>query len=283
MNRSEGAQRWIFMLAAGAIAVVLAIVALVLIAGTVGFLRHHSLIGTLIGVHWDPLHGQFQIGPFVLASIVVTLIALLLAVPFGLAAAVFGTMVAGGFERRVLRWVLTVTATVPSVAFGWWGLAVVVPALAHLGLGAGYGILAAAVVLALMIVPTFSLLAMDALAKVPEDFHQASLALGATPDQNLTRMAIPVSASGIKVAILTAVARALGETIAVQMVIGGSGLRLTHLLGSASTLTTTILTDLAVLPVGSGDHGVLDLMALLLFAGVSLLAVWAHAEPGGGL
>jgi phosphate transport system permease protein len=254
----------------------------ILLFGSVDFLRDHNVLETLLGTRWQPLAGQLQIGRLLAETAVVTLLAMMGAVPFGLAVAVFGALVASAVEATVLRWVLTVAAAVPSVAYGWWGLAVVVPALRGIGWGAGYSLFAASLVLGLMLLPTFSVLALDALMKVPEDWHQASLALGASDDQNVVCLVLPASLSGLRTALFTALARAVGETMAVQMVIGGSAAGFHGLLGPGATLGTQILTDLAIFPPSSPNHGILDVMALVLFGSVTLLTGWVGARPGRG-
>ncbi|MCL4520067.1 MAG: ABC transporter permease subunit [Firmicutes bacterium] len=272
--------RQIVFAAAFSVLALLTLMILVLLFGALSFLRHHGVISTLLGREWDPGRGQLQIGLFVVESAVVAGLAMLVAVPFGLGVAIFGTQVAVGFERHGLRWTLTIASAVPSVAYGWWGLAVVVPGLRGLGGGSGYSLLAAGLVLALMILPTFSVLAMEALSQVPEDWHQASLALGANDDQNLVRLVLPASLPGLRLAFLTALARAVGETMAVQMVIGGTAARFHGLFGPGATLTTQILTDMAILPNGSSDHGVLDLMAMVLFVGVTAMTGWVGYGQG---
>ncbi len=252
-------------------------ITLILVVGAAKFLQSRGWrIQVLLGAHWNPLAGHFEIGLFIVDTIIVTALAMALTLPFGLGVAVFGAYVAGWRERAALRWLLTIFAAVPSVAMGWWGLAVVVPSVRRIFGGPGFSLLAAGAVLAVMLLPTFSLLALEVLDKVPEDWHQASLALGASEDQNLLQMALKVSLPGLKTAFLSAVARAMGETVAVQMVIGGAVYGFHGVLGPGATLTTQILTDMAILPLGHPAHGVLDLMALILLVALMLLTTWAQ-------
>ncbi len=270
-RRSERVWMGVVAVASGLVFTVLGFLVAVLVMGAIGFAAQHGLVHTLLGARWQPLAGRLQIGLFIVDSALVTALAMLLALPFGIAVAIFGSLVAGAWERTVLRWILTLASAVPSVAYGWWGLAVVVPGIRGLGLGAGYGLVSAGLVLALMILPTFSVLAWEAILAVPEDWHQTSLALGANDDQNIIRLVLPASMAGLQTAFLTALARAVGETMAVQMVLGGAVSHFYGLFGPGATLTTQILTDMAVLPVGSPNHGVLDFMALVLFLGVTLM------------
>lgn len=249
----------------------------VLVVGSARFLAGHPLAVVLFGTRWDPLAGAYQIGLFVAGSVVVSATALILAGPCAVAVAVFARETATRWERHSLTLLLTLAGAVPSVAYGWWGLAVLVPLLRAVGGGAGYGLAAAGLVLAVMVLPTFALLAARALQAVPGTWTEAALALGATEDQALWTVVLPAGFSGLRAAALSALARALGETIAVQMVIGGATDAFHGIFGPGATLTTEILTDMTLIPPGSPNHGVLDLMALLLVVGLALITI--RGEP----
>lgn len=230
----------------------------------------HALTNLLSGL-WDPVQGRFGLGPFLIGTVVVTGIALVIAVPVSLGSAItLSARLSQQTQTSAIR-VLTVLTAVPSVVFGWWGLLVIVPWIrGRLG-GPGFSLLAAGMVLAVMLVPTLSLLYYHALRAVPQRYHEGSDALGATPDQTLTRVVIPCAWPALVPALLVAVARALGETIAVQMVIGGQTAIPTGLTGPGATLTTQILTDVTVFPPGTPGHAVIDIMALVLVVGMYLL------------
>ena len=240
----------------------------VLVIGILPIVARPRLFTDLLGGLWDPLAGHFGLAPFLVGTVVVTGVAIVLAVPLGLGVAV--TLCQGflGRLRASIVKALTVLTAVPSVIFGWWGLLVVVPWVRqHVG-GAGFSLLAAGVVLAIMLLPTISLLFYHALYNVPRAYREGSAALGATPDQTLLRVVLPCALPALVQSLLVGVGRALGETMAVQMVIGGQTALPSGLASPGATLTTQILTDMTVFPPGTRGHAVLDAMALVLMVGM---------------
>ncbi len=250
----------------------------VLIAGAWHFVRMQGLVAPLVSAHWDPLQGRFGLWPFVLGSLLVTVVAIALAAPWTLALSVTGARVLQGRSQRVFVQALTAFVAVPSVIYGWWGLDVIVPFMRRVTGTSGFSLLAASMVLALMVVPTFSLLSVQALRRVPDSMVEGSLSLGATEDQTLWRIILPASRRALTEAFVIALGRALGETIAVQMVIGGQS-HFLSMLDPGGTLTTQMMTDLPLLPHGVMGHDALDFMALCLVAGMYGL-VWFRHRPG---
>jgi phosphate transport system permease protein len=243
----------------------------ILVAGMAPLLGGPSALSNVMSAVWDPLSGRYGLMPFLLGSLVVSGLALTLAVPFSLGVAV---MVARGLEAKLaapMVRVLAVLAAIPSVVFGWWGLLMVVPVIRHIFGGPGFSLLAAALVLAVMLLPTLSLLFYHALSAVPRAYQEGSDALGATPDQTLLRLVLPCALPGLVQALLVAAARAVGETMAVQMVIGGQTAMPSGLASPGATVTSQLLTDLTVFPPGTRGHGVIDLMAMILMVGMYLL------------
>ncbi|PSR22309.1 MAG: phosphate ABC transporter permease [Sulfobacillus acidophilus] len=228
-------------------------------------------LANLLGGLWDPLRGAYGLAPFFVGTVVVTATAMALTLPFSLAVAVVLSRPLPDGVRLGATRVLTVLTAVPSVIFGWWGLLAVVPWVRARFGGAGFSLLAAGLVLAIMVTPTLSLLFYQALRSVPRAFRDGSAALGATPDQTLVRMELPCALPLLIQAVLIAVARAVGETMAVQMVIGGQTVLPTGLTSPGATLTTQILTDMSIFPPGTRGHAVLDVMALVLMVGMYLL------------
>jgi phosphate transport system permease protein len=248
---------------------------LVLISGALRFVRLRGLVAPLVSVRWDPMQGHFGMWPFVMGSLTVTVLALALAAPWTLALSVTGARVLRGRAQQGFVQGLTLFVAVPSVIYGWWGLDVIVPFMRKLTGTSGFSLLSAGMVLALMVLPTFSLLSLQALRQVPDAITEGSLSLGATEDQTLWRIALPASRQALAQAFLVALGRALGETIAVQMVIGGQSGFLS-LVDPGGTLTTQLLTDLPLLPQGVAGHDALDFMALCLMAGMYVLVWFRH-------
>lgn len=242
------------------------------------FIHHHGL-SPIVSSQWSPLHGQFGLWSFILGSIMVTVLALALALPWSLSLSVLGARILRGVWQKQFVRFLTLFVSIPSVLYGWWGLTVIVPWVRRLSQTSGYGPFSASVVLALMILPTFSILSLEALRHVPPSYIEGSMALGATEDQTLWAIILPTARPRIIQAALIALARGLGETIAVQMVIGGQP-HLSSIFHPAATLTTQLLTDLPLLPPGTEGHHVLDFMALWLMI-LMLGIVWMESRFRG--
>ncbi|MDA8193611.1 MAG: ABC transporter permease subunit [Thermaerobacter sp.] len=269
--RTDRRQQVLLGAAAGLYAAVGLGVLLMLLVSSGPLLLRVGVWQALLGVHWNPLAGQFGLVPFMSGTLLVTALAILLALPLAMALAVVGARVLRGTGPSLMTRGLTVLAAVPSVIYGWWGLTTVVPVVRRWSGGPGFSLASAGIVLALMILPTLAVLFQDALTRVPPTWQEGSLALGATDDQTLVRLIWPAARANLFRAMLVAVARALGETMAVQMVIGGQTIWQLNLLRPGATLTTQILTDLAVFPPGTAGYRALAVMALLLMAGMYML------------
>ena len=162
---------------------------------------------------------------------------------------------------------------VPSVVYGYIGLTIIVPFIrVFFEAGSGFGLLAASLILAVMILPTVITISEDAIRSVPSALEEASLALGATRWQTIRRVLLPAAAPGILTAIILAMARAIGETMAVQMVIGNTPLLPSSLLTPTATLTSEIVVEMGNTPFGSVWGNSLFLLALVLMA-MSLLMI----------
>jgi phosphate transport system permease protein len=230
----------------------------------------------LLGTHWDPLASRYGLAPFVAGSVVVALLALVVSVPLSLGVAVISQRLLPGRWRPLLTQGLTVFATIPSVVFGWWGLQTVVPAIRRLFDVPGFSLLAAGLVLGLMMLPTLAVLFGHALGSVPNLWVEASYALGATEDQTLIFLIGRYVWPQLMRAVLVGLTRAMGETMAVQMVIGGQSAWPVHLLAPGATLTTQILTDVGVFPPGTLGAAALDVMALTLLVMMVVVIWWSE-------
>ncbi|MBP3961633.1 MULTISPECIES: phosphate ABC transporter permease subunit PstC [Paenibacillus] len=227
-----------------------------------------SLGGLLSGLKWDPegdipLYGAL---PFIFGSFSTSLLAALLAAPLGICAAVFMTQIMPGVGKKVLQPVIELLAGIPSVVFGFVGLSIVVPALRALFPGQGIGIAAGSIVLSLMILPTVTTIATDALAALPRGLKEASYALGATRWQTIYRIVLPTTLPSLLTGVVLGMSRAFGEALAVQMVIGNSPHIPHSLFESASTLTSVITLDMGNTVMGSTHNNVLWSLALILLS-----------------
>ncbi|MHB1006982.1 MAG: phosphate ABC transporter permease subunit PstC [Chloroflexota bacterium] len=228
----------------------------------------------LFGTRWAPGAGSFGILPMILGSVWVTLGALVIGVPLGIACAVFLVELAPASAAAVLRPAIQLLAGIPSVIYGFWGLTIIVPAIrVNLG-GPGLSILAGAVILGIMILPTIIAISEDALRALPRSYKEASFALGATHWQTVWRVLLPAARSGIVAAVVLGMGRAVGETMAVIMVLGNAVQVPDSLLEPARTLTTNIGIEMAY---ASGTHReALFATGIVLFVIIMLLTASAN-------
>lgn len=217
--------------------------------------REMGLLNMLTGAVWRPQEGQLGLLAMILGSVLVTVGAIGLGVPLSLAAAIFLAEVAPSHVREVVRPAIELLAGIPSVVYGLFGMVVLVPMIRNLVSvpgNSGFGLLSASIVLAVMVLPTITNIAEDAIRAVPREFRDGSLALGATRWQTIVGVTLPAARSGIMAAIILGVGRALGETMAMIMVIGNSirmpgplnNNPLTLFLSQARTLTGNIAVEI---------------------------------------
>lgn len=231
----------------------------------------------LFGPAWDPEAGRFGVMPMAWGSAAVTVGALALAVPAGIGMALFLTEVAPPAVAALVRPLLQALAGVPSVVYGFAGLSLLVPAIRR-GLGGpGFSVLAGAVVLAVMVLPTIAAVAEDALRALPPAYREGAAALGATPWQAVRRVLLPAARSGLITAVVLGMGRALGETMAVLMVTGNVAVPPGSPLDPVRTLTGNIAMEMGY-AVGMHRSALFGTGALLLAA---VLAVNAGARRLG--
>lgn len=218
----------------------------------------------LFKTDWNP--GKKLVGalPMIVTSFGVTLLAALIATPFAIAVALFMTEFAPKRGARFLQVVIELLVGIPSVIYGLIGLAVVVPAMRIMYGGTGFGILAGAVVLFVMVLPTITSLTVDALKAVPSHYRQASLALGATRWQTIYKVILRAATPGILTAVVFGMARAFGEALAVQMVIGNAAMLPHNLVSPSATLTSQLTMGIGNTIMGTLPNNALWSLALLL-------------------
>lgn len=176
----------------------------------------------LIGRTWDPVAGEFGALPFLYGTVLTSALALAMAVPLGLGAAIFLAELAPPRVSDGLTFIVELLAAVPSVIYGLLGIFVLAPLMRRAGASYGVGIMTAAVVLAIMILPFIVSISREALLSVPREQREAALALGATRWEATWQVVVPYARLGIFGSVFLALARALGETMAVTMVIGNT-------------------------------------------------------------
>ncbi len=205
----------------------------------------------IFGAHWAPTKGHFGILAMILSSIYVTVGAMIFGVPLALACAIVLAEFAPAKLTRFLKPTIELLAGIPSVVYGFLGVVLLVPLIRnHLG-GPGLSLLAAALILGIMILPTVISISIDAINAVPNIYREGSIALGATQWQTVHKLVLPAARSGIITAIILGMGRAIGETMAVIMVAGNALKIPTSILDPVRTLTANIALELGY---ASGAH-----------------------------
>jgi len=205
----------------------------------------------ILGERWVPSQGSFGILPMIVGSFWVTLGALLLGIPLGVACAVFLCEWTPPLAAMFLRPAIQLLAAIPSVIYGFWGLVVLVPLVRNYLGGPGLSILSGSLILGFMILPTIISISEDSLRALPPTYKAGGLALGATHWQTIWRVLIPAARSGIVASIILGMGRAIGETMAMIMILGNAVKMPSSFLDSARTLTTNIGIEMGY---ASGDH-----------------------------
>ncbi len=232
--------------------------------------NHVNLWSFLSGQNWNPgtldAHGQPEVGalPMIVTSFSVTLLSAIIATPFAIAVALFMTEISPNKGSKYLQPVIELLVGIPSVVYGFIGLSVIVPMLRHFFGGTGFGILAGTLVLFVMVLPTITSLSIDSIKAVPLYYREASLALGATRWQTIYKVVLRAAAPGLMTAIIFGMARAFGEALAVQMVIGNAVLMPKGLMSPASTLTSQLTTEIGNTTMGTLPNNALWSLALIL-------------------
>jgi phosphate transport system permease protein len=224
----------------------------------------------LFSTRWYPIEGNnFGILPLITGSIIVTLGAMLIAIPFGIGTAVFMSEIAPRWMREILKPLVELLGGLPSVVLGFLGILVLSPFLrVFLDLPTGLNALAGALLLGGIAVPTIVSIAEDALDAVPYSYREGAWAMGATRWQTIWRVTLPAARSGVLTAVMLGIGRTIGETMAVMMVTGNApvlALALTSLFHPVRTMTATIAAEMGEVANGSTHYHVLFFIGLVLF------------------
>lgn len=301
VNLGDRVFRWTTAIFAAATMATLAAMAVEMTRASALSIRHFGL-GFVTGTQWDPVRDLFGALPFVYGTVFSSLLALLIAVPVSLGVAIYLAELARGWVRTPLGFVVELLAAIPSVVYGLWGIFVlapwlresVQPALAQWfgflplfqGVPRGFGMMASALILAIMILPTIASVSRDVMRAVPGTFREAALALGATRWETVRVAVLPNALSGIVGAVILGLGRALGETMAVTMVIGNRAEISLSLFDPSATMASVIANEYTE---ASSDLylSALSEIGLLLFAVtvflniVARLLVWRVGQPPG--
>ncbi|NPV26301.1 MAG: phosphate ABC transporter permease subunit PstC [Firmicutes bacterium] len=271
-------EKTLFLSAIAAVLIIILIGVFVFISGW-PILQKVGLFDFVFGTKWDPDHGVYGILPMVVGSVLVTLGALVLGVPFGLAGAIFLAEIAPPRAAQWVRPAIELLAGIPSVVYGFFGLVVIVPFLREHAGGSGFSVLAGAIILAIMILPTILNISETSLRSVPGEYKEGSFALGANHWQTIKWICLPVARSGIVAGVVLGMARAIGETMAVIMVTGNVTLIPSSIFDPIRTLTGNIVMEMGY---AAGEHQqALFATGIILFIFIMLLNLMVQLSPKG--
>jgi len=265
--------RILLALALSSISVLALITVFIIIKGApviakVGILRF------IFGMTWAPTQGEFGIFPMVVGSLSVTLGAAVIGVPIGISCSIFLAEFAPEKLRNLFRPTIQLLAGIPSVVYGFWGLIFIVPAIRNYLGGPGLSILAGSIILAIMILPTIISISEVSILALPRQYKEGALALGLTHWQTIWNLMLPAAKSGIVAAVILGVGRAIGETMAVIMVLGNAVAVPQSILDPVRTLTTNIGIEMGY---ASGEHQqALFATGIVLFIAIMMLNSFAQ-------
>ncbi|MEK4487802.1 phosphate ABC transporter permease subunit PstC [Psychrobacillus sp. FSL H8-0484] len=223
---------------------------------------------------WEPYDDKFGAATFILGTLALTGLTLLFAAPISIGVAIFTAEIAPDWLKRILRPVLDLLVGIPSIVYGYLGLTILIPFLRNItGATMGDGLLAAAIVLNIMVLPTISRISDDAISSVPMELREASYALGSTRMQTIIKVILPAASPGLFTAVILGMARSIGETMAVVMVIGNTPQLPSNLLTPTAVLTSNIVNQIIDVEFDSTWNYALYMMAFLLLIISNLLII----------
>lgn len=197
----------------------------------------------LLGTKWKPLNDIFGIFPMIIGSLYVTAIAIAIGVPIGVLCAVFMAKYCPKRLYKFIKPAIDLLAGIPSVVYGFFGLVVIVPAVRQI-FGGGKSVFTAAILLAIMILPTVISISEASLRAVPQSYYEGALALGATKERSIFGVSLPSAKSGVSAGIILGIGRAIGETTAIVMIAGNQPIIPESIFSGVRTLTTNIILEM---------------------------------------
>lgn len=245
----------------------LVLISIIIFIGRTGLLvfKDVSFKEFFFSLTWEPFDEKYGAATFIIGTFELTGLTLLFATPISIGMAIFTAEIAPSWLKGVMRPVLDLLVGIPSIVYGYLGLTVLIPFLRKItGTIMGDGLLAAAIVLVIMVLPTISRISDDAISAVSPELREASYALGASRMQTIFKVLLPAAGPGIFTAIILGMARAIGETMAVVMVIGNTPQLAKDLLTPTAVLTSNIVNQIIDVEFDSTWNYALYMMAFLL-------------------
>lgn len=260
-------QNFFFLIAIASV-VILFMITLFLFAEGLPIFSKTGVSEFLFGEYWYPTSDppDFGIFPLIVGSIAVTFLSALLSIPLGVMTAIYLAEIASHQLREVIKPVVELLASLPSVVIGFFGMVVVAPFLQNMfDIATGLNLFNASLMLAFMSVPTICSISEDAIYNVPASLKEASLALGATSLETIFRVTLPASISGISTAVILGMSRAIGETMVVLMVAGGAAMIPESIFDPARPMPASIAAEMAEAPYRGDHYHALFAIGIVLF------------------
>ena len=239
----EFVMKLVFLLAACASIIAVLLICVFMFGNGIPAMKEIGFVKFLTGCEWRPLNNVFGIFPMIVGSIYVTLGAIILGVPIGILCATYMARFCPPKLYKIMKPAADLLAGIPSIVYGFFGLVVIVPMMQNL-VGNGKGILTASIMLGIMILPTIISVSESNIRAVPESYYEGSLALGATHERSVFFTVLPAAKSGITAAVILGVGRAIGETLAVSMVVGNQPALPDSITSGVRTMTTNIVLEM---------------------------------------
>ena len=244
MKVKEKVMEYVFLLTAIISIVAVVLICAFLFANGIPAMKEIGFLDFLSGTKWKPGNDKYGIFPMILGSIYVTGGALIIGVPVGVLMAVFMARFCPNKLYKILKPIVDLLAGIPSIVYGFFGLVVLVPFIRERFPGNGQSILCASILLGIMILPTIIGASEPTIRAVEQSYYEGALALGATHERSVFTVVVPAAKSGIFAAIVLGVGRALGETMAVMMVVGNQPRVPDSIFKGVRTLTTNIVLEM---------------------------------------
>ena len=241
----------IFMVIAFSALSVLALITVFIFIKGLPIVSKVGVFNFIFGMKWAPTQGYFGIFPMIVGTVAVTLGAAIIGVPIAICCSIFLAEFAPAKLRNLFRPAIQLLAGIPSVVYGFWGVIFIVPFIRNYLGGPGLSILAGSIILAIMILPTIISISEVSLLALPRHYKEGALALGLTHWQTISGLLLPAAKSGIVAACILGIGRAVGETMAVIMVLGNAVAIPTSILDPVRTLTTNIGIEMGY---AAGEH-----------------------------
>lgn len=267
-QRKEKSIRLIFFLAASISILILSLIVVFLFMEGLPIFKEVSIAKFLFGREWYPTSdpADFGILPLLVASIAVTVLSAMVAIPLGVMTAIYLAEIASRRVRQIFKPIVELLAALPSVVIGFFGMVIMAPYLQQtFDLATGLNLFNASLMLAFMSVPTITSISEDAIYSVPSELKEASLALGATHWETIIRVILPASLSGVSTAVILGMSRAIGETMVVLMVAGGAAMIPTSIFDPVRPMPASIAAEMAEAPFRSEHYYALFAIGIVLF------------------